>query len=201
MARKSNDDEKLDSATIERVIKLLEPPDPSVKAITKKDACAILNIAYNTTRLTSIIDKYKEKKAYDAQKRAEKRGKPATQAEMDYAITAYLEGGTVDSISKSLYRSSSFVVGILQQHAVPLRNIPHSYFKPRLIPEEAMRSSFRVGEKVYSARYDSMAEIRSEFKPGVYLIYLLSDKQQQFAYQEAAELASLQHLRELGVNV
>lgn len=200
MARKTNDEEKLDSATIERVIKLLEPSDGS-KPITKKDACAILNIAYNTTRLTSIIDKYKERKLYDQQKRAEKRGKPATPAEVDYAISAYLEGATVDAISKSLYRSSSFIVGILQQYGVPLRNIPHSYFRPRLIPEEAMRSSFTVGEKVYSARYDSLAEVRSEFKPGVYLIYLLSDKQQQFAYQEAAELASLQHLRELGVNV
>jgi hypothetical protein len=82
-----------------------------------------------------------------------------------------------------------------------MRSIPHSYFLPQLIPEEAIRTNFKVGEKVYSVRYDSLAVIKSEFKPGVYLIYLLSEKQQQFAYQPAEELASLEHLRGLGVNV
>lgn len=193
--RKPKESERLDDANIERVIKHLEDKG------TKKEACAILNISYNTTRLANIIDKYLEAKKKDAERRAEKRGKPATDAEINFAISSYLEGATLDSISESLYRSSSFVKNILEKYDVPIRQSAHSYFKPMLIPDAACRDSFKVGEKVYSARYDSLAEIKSEWKPGIYSIFLLSEKWLQYAYQEAAELASLEHLRKLGINV
>jgi hypothetical protein len=193
--RKPKESERLDDANIERVIKHLENKG------TKKDACAILNITYNTTRLGSIIDKYVENKSREATKRAEKRGKPATSAEISYVISSYLEGATLEHISDALYRSSGFVKTILEKYSVPIRQAAHSYFNPSLIPDAAYRESFKVGEKVYSARYDSLAEIKSEWKPGVYSIYLLSERWKQFAYQEAAELASLEHLKELGVNV
>ncbi|MCZ6169704.1 hypothetical protein, partial [Campylobacter ureolyticus] len=62
---KNADNERLDDASIERVIALLEPKD-GTKPGTKKDACAILGIAYNTTRLTTLLEKYKEKKVADA---------------------------------------------------------------------------------------------------------------------------------------
>jgi hypothetical protein len=192
---KNAENEKLDDSSIEKAIALLENKG------TKKDACIILNISYNTTRLGSIIDKYKERKAFEAQKRSEKRGTPATSAEINFTIASYLEGGTVDNISKSLYRSPAFINNILDKYSVPRRNIPHNYFKPGLIPEEAVRDEFKVGEKVYSARYDSLAKIDGEWAKGIYRIYLLSDKWQQFAYQEATELASLDHLRKLGVDI
>jgi hypothetical protein len=192
---KNGDLERLDDASIKRAIELLENKG------TKKDACSILNITYNTTRLGSIIEKYKERKRVEETKRAEKRGKPATQAEINYAIQSYLEGSTVDSISKTLYRNSTFITNILLKYNVPMRNIPHDYFKPRLIPEEATRDTFNIGDKVYSARYDSLAKIDGEFSKGVYRIYLLSDKWQQFAYQPSEELASLDHLRKLGVDI
>jgi len=198
MAKKS-DSERLDSTHMERVISLLEPKEG--KAITKKEACNILNITYNTTRLNTLIEKYKENKARDAAKRAEKRGKPATEGEIQYAIQAYLEGSTVDSISKSLYRGPSFINTILEEYAVPKRKVGHSYFKPALIPDAATRSEFKIGEKVWSARYDCLAKIEGIFKPGQYRIYLLDDKHSQYAYQPAEELASLEHLRKIGVNV
>ena len=44
---KKKSHEKLDSANIQRVIDLLEQDEP----ITKKEACEMLNIRYNTTRL------------------------------------------------------------------------------------------------------------------------------------------------------
>lgn len=198
MAKKS-DSERLDSTHMERVISLLEPKEG--KAITKKEACNILNITYNTTRLNTLIEKYKENKARDAAKRAEKRGKPATEGEIQYAIQAYLEGSTVDSISKSLYRGPSFINTILEEYAVPKRKVGHSYFKPALIPDAATRSEFKIGEKVWSARYDCLAKIEGIFKPGQYRIYLLDDKHSQYAYQPAEELGSLDHLRKIGVNV
>ena len=123
---KNSDSERLDDASIERVIGLLNPTDGS-KACTKKDACAILGITYNTTRLGSIIEKYQEKKQAEATRRAEKRGKPATPGEIQFTITSYLEGATIDHISNSLYRSAVFVRTILDKYHVPIRQTGHSY--------------------------------------------------------------------------
>lgn len=199
---KNGDDEKLDSANLDKVIRLLEPQDPAEKPITKKDACAILNIAYNTARLNTLIEKHKEKKAKDKERRAALRGKPATETEIQFVIQEYLEGATVDSITQKLYRSSDFVLNILDKYGVPRRQRAHDYFKPELIPEEAMRDRFNIGDIVYSARYDSIAEVKAELFQNnqfVYRIWLLSQKWSQSAYQEAAELASLDHLTKLGI--
>lgn len=206
MARKksASEEELMTDANIAKVIKLLEPEDGN-KAITKKDACQILGMAYNTTRLGTIIEEWKKKQARNAERRAEKRGKPVTAEERVYIISEYLAGETVDAISKSTYRSAAFIKSVLEANAVPIRVPGSTYFNPELIPEGAMRDRFKVGEVVYSARYDSVARIENEAfdaKHGfVYRIYLLSDKWLQSAYQEATELASLEHLRMLGVRI
>ena len=199
---KNGDDEKLDATSLEKVIALLEPAEG--KPISKKDACAILNISYNTARLASLIEKYKEKKAVNAARRAALRGKPATPNEISYIISEYLEGATVESITEKTFRGITFVKAILEENNVPIRAKAHDYFKPELIPEGAMQERFTVGEVVYSARYDSTARVDAELHQKgqwVYRIWLLSEKWKQFAYQEAAELASLVHLRKLGVLV
>lgn len=196
---KNSENEKLTPANLDHVIALLEDP---VKPITKKDACAILNIAYNTTRLTQLLDKHREKKTRDAERRAALRGKPATKDEIIYIISSYLQGTPVEAISSSTYRGNTFIKNILDEYGVPIRARSHDYFKPELIPEKSMRTKFELGDLVYSARYDSLAKINHEIKQKdewVYRIYLLSDKYQMSAYQPASELASLSHLAELGV--
>lgn len=201
--RAKNENERLDDAHIERVIALLEPAEG--KPASKKDCCQILGIAYNTTRLASLIEKYKEKKAYESKRRGELRGKPATNEEIIYIIGEYLEGATVDSISNSTFRPSGFIKRILEDNAVPIRQSSHDYFRPELIPDGAVRDRFTLGEIVYSARYDSIARIDSEQADPrygwVYRIYLLADKWQMSAFQEAYELASLDHLRKIGVKI
>jgi hypothetical protein len=193
--------ERLDDASMEKVIAALE----SEKPCTKKAACDMLAIAYNTTRLASLIEKYKEGKARDAKRRAALRGKPATQDEVVYIIQEYLEGATIDAITKSTFRPANFVKHVLEKNAVPIRATSHDYFKPELIPEGATRDRFRVGERVYSARYDSIAEVETEQftkeHGWVYRCWLESEKWRQYMYQEATELASLAHLRVLGVRV
>ncbi len=200
-AKKVNDSERLDDASIERVIKYL-----GEKGATKKNACAILNIAYNTTRLDKLIEGYKFKKEEDARRRSEKRGKPATIQEIDYVVTEYLAGQPISKIAAQIYRGTTFVNSILEEYAVPQRNNSQDYFHPKLIPEEASREAFVVGEKVYSARYDTLAEVEKELdKLGpngekVYRVYLRGDWQ-QYANQPAYELASLQKLRTAGINI
>lgn len=197
---KMGDTEKLTPENIQKVIQLLEAEKP----ITKKQACEILNIAYNTTRLGQIIDRYKEKQEYNRQRRLEKRGKPASQDEVKFVVESYLEGSSVEHISDTIHRGNTFVNSILEQYSVPIRSRSHNYLKPELIPEGAVRDRFKVGEIVYSARYDSTARIEGEFfqkNQWVYRIWLLSDRWRCNAYQEACELASLEHLKEVGVNV
>ena len=198
MARRTSEDEKLDDATMQKVIVGLEAEKP----ITKKDACAMLNISYNTARLDKLIETYKTKKALDAKRRADKKGKPATIEEAQYIITEYLEGKPIDAISKGIYRGNTFIKNILEKYGVPERLSSPDYFHPSLIPEQAIRDSFSIGEHVYAVRYDSMAIIKSEVphKDGkVYRIWLEDERWQQFAYQPVWELASLQHIRDAGI--
>lgn len=195
--------ELMTDANIAKVIRLLDPVEEGKKPITKKDACAILGMAYNTTRLGTIIDEYKQKQSRISERKSQLRGKPATQEEKVYIISEYLNGETVDAISKMTYRSSRFIKDILEGNSVPIRVPGSSYFNPELIPDGAVRDRFKVGEVVYSSRYDSTARIDSEQKSPkhgfVYRIWLLAERWQQNAYQEAAELASLEHLRQMGV--
>ena len=200
------EEEKMTDSNIARVISLLEPTEEGTKPITKKLACELLGMSYNTTRLTSVLTEFKERKAKERERRAAKRGKPAQPDEVQYVIQDYINGETIDSISKSLYRSTQFVKAILEKYAVPIRSAKHDYFKPELIPDGAVRERFRVGEVVYSARYDSTARIDAEIEDSpkhgwVYRLWLKADKWQQCCYQPASELASLEHLRELGVKV
>lgn len=202
--RSELEEELMTDANIARVIRLLEPEE-GTKPITKKDACQILGMAYNTTRLGTILENYKANQARSAKRRAELRGKPATKEDIVYIISEYMAGETVDAISKMTYRSPTFIKKLLEEHSVPIRVPGASYFNPQLVPEGAVRDRFKIGEVVYSARYDSTAKIEAEQahpKYGwIYRVWLLSDKWLQSAWQESYELASLEHLRALGVRV
>ena len=203
--RSELEEELMTDANIARVIKLLEPTEEGAKPITKKDACQILGMAYNTTRLGTIIETFKQKQKRTAERKAQLRGKPITTDELHYIISEYLDGESIDGISKSCYRSGDVIKSVLEKYAVPIRVPGHSYFDPQLIPDGATRERFTLGEVVYSARYDSLARIDYEATDPrygwIYRVWLLSDRWLQSAYQPAYELASLEHLRELGVKI
>jgi hypothetical protein len=122
-----------------------------------------------------------------------------------FIITEYLNGESIDAITKTTYRSAGIIKRVLEENAVPVRIPGHSYFKPELVPEDAVRTRFNIGEVVYSSRYDSLAKIVGEQLTNtygyVYRVWLLSETCKQSAYQEAYELASLEHIRKLGVKV
>ena len=63
---KAKSHEKLDATNVQKVIDLLEQESP----ITKKEACEILNIRYNTTRLQKIIDEHLEMTAFREKRKA-----------------------------------------------------------------------------------------------------------------------------------
>lgn len=198
------EEEKMTDSNLSRVIRLLEPEEGK-KPITKKDACQMLGMAYNTTRLATILDQFKERQRRTAEQRAKLRGKAVTKDEKIFIIQEYLTGSTIDAITKSTYRGVTIIKQVLDEYSVPLRIPGQNYFNPQLIPDGAARDKFEVGEVVWSARYGSLAKIYKEKldpKHGhIYHMWLMDDKWRQYCWQPAYELASLQQIRELGVQV
>lgn len=193
---KVKETELLSPANIAKVIRALTADTP----ITKKSACDMLNIAYNSARLDKIIVLHKERIEQDKIRRASKRGTELTQDEISTIINEYMSGTDILGISKLIARSIPRIKHVVEIFGVPVRSRSQDYFKPELIPEASMRTEFKIGEKVWSARYESFATIKLEVphkQEKVYRIYLEDEKYQEFAYQPASELASLEHLKKL----
>ena len=159
MAIRKKAGEKLDEANLARISALLNQDNP----ITKKEACEMLNISYNTTRLAKILDDFNETASYRETRKSQNRGKKATDMETKEAIEAYLNGETISDISKRLYRSTTFVKNILDRVGVP-EKLPKTKRKgPAYLPDECVSESFEKGEKVWSACYHAPAIIKQEY--------------------------------------
>jgi len=163
MARiKKKDHEKLTSSNIQHVITLLEGEKP----ITKKEACAILCISYNTTRLAKIIADHAENIAYKEERKNRNKGKAASDYEIKEAATMYLKGENVTNIAQSLYRSAGFVRAILDRLGVPTK--PASV-EERMgvgyLPDNCVADEFEVGELAWSAKYHTIVQIQHEMTP------------------------------------
>ena len=173
MARnvKKKDYENLTPANIEKVIALLNPSSSDeatapTKPITKKQACDILNIAYNTTRLSNIIEEYDERKAYTKKRKSQLRGRPASDAEINEACSSFLAGNTVTDISKRLFRSSGFVRAILERVGVPQRpGSKEERLNPHYFPDECVSDDFAYGEIAWSATYHSTVIVKERLTP------------------------------------
>ena len=156
---KAKSHEKLDAATINKVIALLDAEEP----ITKKEACEILNIRYNTTRLQRIIDEHEEVWAYKEKRKSQNRGKGATRDEIKSVIEYYLDGDNISEIATRLYRSNAFVKAIIERVGIP-QKLPSSYdrYRDTMLPEQCVADEFKDGEKVWSARDNGIAIIKKE---------------------------------------
>ena len=152
--------ENLSRDNIAKVHELLSGESP----ITKKEACGILNIRYNTTRLKKIIDDYLELSEYRENRKSQLKGKGATKDEIKTVIVDYLDGDNISTISERMYRSPAFVRAILERVGVPKKLADNDYEGHRtyMLPEECVAEEFAVGEKVWYPRKNRFAEIRYE---------------------------------------
>jgi hypothetical protein len=217
---KKKDHEKLTSTNISKVIGLLEPTSGQ-KPITKKEACSILNISYNTSRLGKIISEHKEHISFVKKQKDHNRGKPATPQEISQTIADYLTGETIADISKRLFRSAGFVKAIIDRLGVPHRPTnPEERTRMGWIPEDCVSDTFQPGEVVWSAKYHRCAVVRKEvpgyediYSSKCYAIYLIEsvdaegslfeyiEKGGFNAYALACDLGKLEHLKEYGVDL
>jgi hypothetical protein len=134
--------EKLDDVNIKRVIAALEAEQP----VTKKEACEMLNISYNTTRLRKIIDNYNSDVEYRRQRMAKNRGKPVDKYELQEIIEGYLAGVPVIKIAKNMFRSPAFIKSHIDRIGVPSKVAEGELFIP---PDECVKYEFEIGEWVW----------------------------------------------------
>ena len=173
MAIRNKKHEKLTEVNINNVISLLRAEKP----ITKKEACSILNISYNTTRLNNIIAEHEETIKYRELRKNQNKGKGLTESEKKQIIQYYLEGDNVLTISKAIYRSPAFVKAVINRLGIPQRLAETDYKGRReaMLPEQCVAETFEVGEKVWSPRHNKFAEIVED--------YGMSDKYESHSYR------------------
>lgn len=191
---KKQEHEKLDDLTISRVINLLEQKSP----ITKKAACEILNISYNTARLAKIIQEYKDKIEYTRKRMEKNKGRPFSDLETKEIVIDYLSGTPISRIAANLFRTEHTIKAYIQKLNLPERNSEYTYQNPGLIPEEMISDSFEEKELAWSARYNSVVEIRKNIGNDIYRIWVFG-KHMQNAYQPVYELGKLNILKLLNV--
>jgi hypothetical protein len=188
--------EDLSHNKIEEIINLLNLDKP----ITKKDACAMLNIAYNTTRLNKIIDAHNEQKAYDERRRKELRSAPLSIEDISYIISSYLEESNISLIAEQTHRSSAVIKRVLERYNIPLRTSSVTYHNPLFLSDESIADEYTKDDLVYSARYDQPCYISRKFNNEVYKIWLIKDE--QYAFQPYYELGDLRRLqKELNIKI
>lgn len=197
MARgvRKQEGEHLSATNIEKVTELLEDAKP----ITKKVACEMLNISYNTTRLNKIIQEHKDNVVFQKNMRKKMRTLPIDTATASQIVSGYLSGTSLADISEETYRSTNVVKRVLTKYNVPIRNTSVDYFHPIYIDnDEAIKEDYKNGDLVYSARYDCPATISRGFhteKHGmVYNLWTHGDNRQSITqpYYELADLRKVQ---------
>jgi len=192
---KKRDYERLDDKTVGLVVQLLGQDKP----ITKKEACERLNISYNTKRLGNIIQEYEDKIEFTKKRRAALRGTVFSDLEIKDLVADYLNGESISKISETLYRSVDSIKKKLKELHLPERTKKPTYQNPDMIPEEAVSEFFDIGEIVWSARYNAVAEI-SKTVDTVYRIFVFG-KYNEFAYQPWWELGKLEVVKKLDIPV
>jgi len=196
------------------------------KPITKKEACQILNISYNTTRLNSIIETHQEQELHREKRKAQNRGKAATKEEIKQVVRDYLTGENVSTISKYMYRSPAFVKSILDRVGVPQKPPSKDDRRhPAFLPETCLSEEFFPEEIVWSAHYHSPALVINEeggeekrqfyldkYGSRCYKIYIFEKPSGEDLYLPAGlagfygaslayDLGKLSHIEEMGINL
>src|SRR3990167_5077584 len=186
MAVRKKEGENLDDKTLEKVFNLLNADVP----ISKTEACRLLNIAYNTSRLEKILSEYADKREHRIAVRKKIKNTPMSDAEIKYIIEEYLYGKPMDEIVDISNRSATLIKRTLRLYNIPMRDTDISYHNPLNLEDSIVNEDYKIGDLVFSARYNSPAIISKRLdKSTNYRIWVYNDM--QYAVQPFYELADL----------
>ena len=88
---------------------------------TKKAICEHLGIAYNTKRLDTIIQDFKDKQIRQAELKKNARSKPLSKAIKETIINSYQNGESQNAIAKQLYLTPQRIKNVLIEKGIPIR--------------------------------------------------------------------------------
>jgi hypothetical protein len=185
---------EVDSKKIPTAIQMLDD------GATKKDVCAFLGMAYNTTRLGVLIEEYLSGVERDKEQRKKRRGKPISQDEVVNIVEAYFADDSISDIANRFYRSEVMIKAVLEKHGALLRDNKADPLNPSFLPDNAVAESFEIGEHVWVAAYNCVGEIRAKCGEEGYRVYLLDRDNHRYTNQYTYDLGSLRHLQDLGVD-
>ena len=216
MAIRQKKQERLEEDNLNRVQEALANSTP----ITKKEACEMLNISYNTTRLSRFMEDHSETLRYRATRKSQLKGTKATDLEIKQTIEWYLDERPISDIAKAMYRSSTFVKNIINRVGVPEKRPKTEQRGSGYLPEECVSNTFEPGEKVWYTGKDLPARVIKEFRNDtnyedkygskcyqIYVIELTDFESPYFGFIKeggyyatalAYDLGSLKHLEKYG---
>lgn len=172
---------------------------------TKKKACEILGIKYNTKRLGTLIEDYERSREASKRLRAKKRKEALSKEDLAGITLDYLRGDSFADLSDNYFRSVETIKYHLNKHGLMMRHIGTvDRLDPPELPEESMADSFGPGDFVWAAKYNCVAKVVREVKSPqckAYLIRVISEGIVQFSAQPVYELGCLKHVEALGVNL
>lgn len=175
---------------------------------TKRAQCDALGIKYNTTRLDKLLDEEEERRAHRKLMMKRMRQKPISEIERAGILQEYLQGKPISAIGESYYRSTGTVKRVLSEGGVlglVFQESPNP-LAPALVPDECMSETFEIGQKVWVPGYRCLGEVVNEYTDqpsgvNAYRVYLLDESLHRNVIFGAENLGSLEHLKELGVNI
>ena len=172
------------------------------KPITKKLACEMLGIAYNTTRLENLIQEYKDDLARVKLRKKQVRKEAVTEETVREWAKEYLVNGMpINEIAEFAYRTPLLVKTWLERYGALLPKTSPNPLNPEYVPEACMSSDFEEGELVYINGYCSFGVIKREIKSKTaeaagykaYRILLLGDERQHVNYM-SCDICAVEHL-------
>ena len=172
------------------------------KPITKKLACEMLGIAYNTTRLENLIQEYKDDLDRVKLRKKQVRKEAVTEETVREGAKEYLVNGMpINEIAEFAYRTPLLVKTWLERYGALLPKTSPNPLNPEYVPEACMSSDFEEGELVYINGYCSFGIIKREIKSKTaeaagykaYRILLLGDERQHVNYM-SCDICAVEHL-------
>jgi len=130
---------------------------------TKKAICEHLGIAYNTKRLDTVIQDFKDRVIRLKELKKNARSKDLNDFEKDIIIQSYQDGESQSAIANRLYLTSQRIKSILIENGVPIRSRKKRGQATVDHVIQDLDTKFSIGDKVFIPGINSFALIKEVY--------------------------------------